>query len=180
MIEKLCKALLNLVGWHSIVSVEIPSKCVLCVAPHTSNTDFFLAKIFYRSIGGKPHFLMKKEWFFFPLGYFLKAIGGFPVNRGKKQSMTDQMVEEFNQRECFHLALSPEGTRKPNPDWKTGFYYIALKAQVPILLAYLDYQKKEIGITRLFIPSGDEKKDMDEIKLFYKEFKGKYPENFVI
>ncbi len=181
MIQKICQLLLRLFNWESSVTVAIPSKCVICVAPHTSNTDFFIAKLFYTAIGeAQPSFLMKKEWFFFPLSYLLKAMGGIPVNRKKKQSMTEQMAEEFQSHEKFHLAIAPEGTRKKNPNWKTGFYYIAQTAHVPILLAYIDYASKKIGIGKIIFPSGDEKRDMHDIKEFYKHFKGKHPENFSI
>ena len=174
------KLLLRFFKWESSLTVEIPPKCVICVAPHTSNADFFLAKIFSNSVGEKPHFLMKKEWFFFPLSYLLKCIGGIPVNRQKKQSLTDQMVEKFNVRKKFQLAIAPEGTRKKNPNWKTGFYYIALTAKVPILLAHIDYLKKKIGITGILHPSGDEKRDMQTIKAFYEHFTGRHPENFAV
>ncbi len=150
------------------------------MAPHTSNWDFVMGKLFYATIGGRPRFLMKKEWFFFPLNLFLKAIGGIPVDRKSKTSLTGQLIEEFNHRDQFHLAVAPEGTRKRTENWKTGFYYIALGAEVPILLAYIDYGKKEIGIGCSFDPTGDEKEDMNAIKNFYKNFKGKYPEKFAV
>lgn len=172
------KFLLKIIGWKTRVTVDIPPKCIICVAPHTSNWDFILGKLYYSAIGGKPHFLMKKEWFFFPLSFILKAIGGIPVDRKSKHSLTEQMISEFKKRSHFQLAVSPEGTRKKNANWKTGFYYIALGADVPISLAYIDYSMKEIGITKNFIPTGNEKDDMNSIKFFYKGFKGKYPENF--
>jgi 1-acyl-sn-glycerol-3-phosphate acyltransferase len=136
--------------------------------------------IFYKSIGGNIHFLMKKSLFFFPFSCFLKAIGGFQVNRSKKSFISEQMVDEFSRRKRFQLAVAPEGTRKKNTKWKTGFYYIALKAQVPITLAYLDYKKKVIGAIENFIPSGDVTKDMDRIKQVYKNVCGRHPEKFAI
>ncbi len=177
--KKFCQWLLLLFGWKCFLEVEVPPRCVICVAPHTSNWDFFVGKIFYTSIGGKPHFLMKKEWFFFPVSCLLKAIGGIPVNRKKKSSLTEQMVEEFQAREHFQLAIAPEGTRKKS-EWKSGFYYIALNAGVPISLAHIDYRKKEVGISRNFYPTGDVDKDINEIKQFYKNFSGKHPEQFSI
>ncbi len=174
------KLLLKFLGWKPLLTVDLPKKCVICVAPHTSNMDFFIGKIYYSSIGGKPHFLMKKEWFFFPFGIVLKAIGGIPVNRSKHGSLTEQMTTLFNQTDKFQLAISPEGTRQKNTNWKTGFYYIALKTGVPIALAHIDYRVKEVGITRIFYPTGNEQEDISEIKEFYKNFKGKFPENFGI
>ncbi|GHT72592.1 acyltransferase [Bacteroidia bacterium] len=178
--KQIYSLLLKIAGWRSSVEITIPSKCVICVAPHTSNWDFLIGMLFYKSIGGKPHFLMKKTWFFFPLKYFLTAIGGFPVNRTKNSSLTETMAEEFSRHEEFQLAIAPEGTRKKNPHWKSGFYYIAWKAQVPITLAYLDYTKKIIGIMSNFIPTGDVEGDIAQIKQFYENIPGKYPGKFAI
>ena len=124
--------------------------------------------------------MMKKEWFWGPLGYFFKSIGGIPVWRSKKTSMTDNLAETAKKAESFHLCITPEGTRSRNPDWKKGFYYIALKAQIPILLYGLDYEKRLIQCTRSIVPSGDIEKEMRDIKLYFKDFKGKKPDLFTI
>ena len=170
----------KLLGWKTNVTVPNYDKCVICAAPHTTNWDLFIGKLFYGAIGRKTSFMMKKEWFFFPLGLIFKAVGGIPVYRGKRNSLVDQMAERFATSQKFNLAITPEGTRKANPHWKKGFYYIALKAQVPILLIGIDYEKKTITATKEIIPSGDIDKDMQEIKLYFKDFKGKKPENFAI
>lgn len=170
----------KLLGWKTNVTVPNYAKCVICAAPHTTNWDLFIGKLFYGAIGRKTSFMMKKEWFFFPLGILFKAVGGIPVNRGKKTSLVDQMAQRFAESTYFNLAITPEGTRKANPNWKKGFYYIALKAQVPILLIGIDYEKKTITATRELMPSGDIEKDLKEIKLYFKDFKGKKPENFAI
>ena len=172
--------ILRLFGWTVEVDVPDYPKCVICVAPHTSNWDFFIGKLAYLSIGRYAGFMMKKEWFFFPLGILFKAVGGIPVNRGRKSSLVEQMAEVFAKRPKFHLAITPEGTRKRNPNWKKGFYYIALKAQVPIVLIGIDYNTKTVTSTKAIMPSGDIEKDMREIKLYFKDFKGKHPENFSI
>ena len=124
--------------------------------------------------------MMKKEWFWGPLGSFFKSIGGIPVWRSKKTSMTDNLAETAKNAESFHLCITPEGTRSRNPDWKKGFYYIALKAQIPILLYGLDYEKRLIQCTRSIVPSGDVEKEMRDIKLYFKDFKGKKPDLFTI
>ena len=170
----------KLLGWKTNVTVPNYAKCVICAAPHTTNWDLFIGKLFYGAIGRKTSFMMKKEWFFFPLGILFKAVGGIPVNRGKKSSLVDQMAQRFSSSSYFNLAITPEGTRKANPNWKKGFYYIALKAQVPILLIGIDYEKKTITATRELMPSGDIEKDLKEIKLYFKDLKGKKPENFAI
>jgi 1-acyl-sn-glycerol-3-phosphate acyltransferase len=178
--KKIYAFLLRLSGWKYSLKVEIPEKCVLCVAPHTSNWDFVIGMIFYKSIGRKPYVLMKKEWFFFPLKYLLNALGTIPVNRKKKSSISDQMIDVFRSKDQFQLAVTPEGTRKKNIHWKTGFYHIALNAGVPITLACIDYAKKEIRIMDNFYPSGDTKNDISKIKQYYKDVKGKHPKKFGI
>jgi len=178
--RKLSLFFLKLFGWNYVLPVEIPDKSVLCVAPHTSNWDFIIGMFFYRSIGGKPHVLMKKEWFFFPLNYILKSMGALPVDRKKRTSISDQMVELFHSKNHFQLAISPEGTRRKNVQWKTGFYYIALNAGVPITLAYIDYSKKEVGVKKIFYPTGDVKSDIEEIKNYYKDVHAKHPKRFAI
>ncbi len=170
----------RLLGWKTNVTVPNYDKCVVCAAPHTSNLDLFIGKLFYGSIGRKTSFMMKKEWFFFPLGLIFKAVGGIPVYRGRKNSLVDQMAEQFAVRKKFHLAITPEGTRQCNPNWKKGFYYIAMKAQVPIVLIGIDYPSKTISATKAIVPTGDIDKDMKEIKLYYKGFKGKHPELFCL
>lgn len=170
----------TILGWKAVVEVPKYDKCVVCAAPHTSNLDLFIGKLFYGAIGRKTSFMMKKEWFFFPLGLFFKAAGGIPVDRRKKTSLVDQMVAVFKQKKRFNLAITPEGTRKANPNWKKGFYYIALKAQVPIILVGIDYKTKTIKVGKSIFPSGDIEKDMREIKLYYKDFHGRHPEYFML
>ena len=168
-------------GWKlgPVDGVDLPI-CIVCVAPHTSNWDFIVGKLFYTSIGCNAGFLIKKEWFFFPFNLLFNWLGGVPVDRGKRTSVTDQMVERFKTSERFQLAVTPEGTRKRAKDWKKGFYYIAQGAGLPIILVAIDYAKKCITAEKVIHPSGDLDKDMREIKLYYKNFKGKYPENFSI
>lgn len=128
----------------------------------------------------KSNFLMKKEWFFWPLGPIFRSLGGIPVYRQKKSSMTDAMAETAKQSKIFHLCITPEGTRSRTAEWKKGFYFIALKAGIPILLYGIDYEKRLIQCTKTIIPSGDLETDMRDIKLYFKDFKGKIPDNFTI
>lgn len=167
-------------GWKKIVTIPHPDKFIICMAPHTSNWDFLIGQLYARAEGIRSNFLMKKEWFFWPLGPIFRKMGGIPVYRSKKTSMTDNMAEAARRTDSFKLCITPEGTRSLNADWKKGFYFIALKAEIPILLYALDYEKKTIVATKTIIPSGDLDKDMDEIKQYYKDFKGKYPEKFTI
>ena len=168
----------TLLGWKAKVSVPDFDKCIICAAPHTTNWDLFIGKLFIGAVGRESGFLMKKEWFFFPLGPIFRWMGGIPVHRSKRTSMVEQIIEKVKQSDKFHLAITPEGTRSANPEWKKGFYYIALKAQVPIVLIGIDYSTKTITSTKAIMPTGDLNKDMREIKLHFKDFKGKHPENF--
>lgn len=170
----------KLLGWKAKVSVPDFPKCIICAAPHTTNWDLIIGKLFIGAIGRSSGFLMKKEWFFFPLGILFRRMGGIPVYRDQHTSMVDQLIARVKQSKTFRLAITPEGTRSANPEWKKGFYYIALGAQIPIVLIGIDYEKKCISAERYLIPSGNIEKDMKEIKLYFKDFKGKHPEKFDI
>lgn len=178
MKENCAYKILKCFGWQLVENVELPAKCVVCVAPHTSNWDFVVGMLFKSALHIKASFFMKKEWFRFPLGGMMRKLGGIPVNRSKKTSMTDHIAQEYAQRSQLIVALTPEGTRSYNPDWKRGFYYIALKANVPIVLAFIDYRKKTAGYNTLFIPTGDVEADMQKIKDYYRNVSAKYPKKF--
>ena len=107
-------------------------------------------------------------------------MGGIAVDRGRHTSLVDQVIKIAKESKTFHLAITPEGTRKANPNWKKGFYHIAVGAGIPIMLIGIDYTKKCIYSEKMVYPSGDIEKDMREIKLYFKDFKGKIPQNFSI
>jgi len=172
--------LFKCMGWKAEVTEPHPDKYIICLAPHTSNWDFLIGQLYNRAKGMKSNFLMKKEWFVWPLGPIFRRMGGIAVERKKHTSMTDAMAETAKQTNHFRLCITPEGTRKPVTEWKKGFYFIALKAELPILLYGLDYEKKLIRCTKTIIPTGDLEQDMSEIKSYFKDFKGKKPKNFTI
>jgi len=176
--QKTSQFLLSFFGWKLKVDIEEPLKSVICVAPHTSNWDFPIGKLSYWALGREASFLMKKSWFFFPMGNIFRAMGGVAVDRSRKSSVTDLMAEEFEKREHFHLAITPEGTRSLVENWKMGFYHIAVKANVPIQIAYIDYQKKEMGIKAIFYPTGNENADLRKIQQYYTDVKACYPAKF--
>lgn len=181
MRKKFCRWILyKRMGWNVNVSVPHPNKYIICLAPHTSNWDLILGQLYSGAEGIKSNFLMKKEWFFWPLGLFWRSIGGVPVWRQKHCSMTDNLAATAINENIFHLCITPEGTRSLNPNWKKGFYFIALKAKIPILLYGLDYQKRIIECKESFTPTGDMDKDMTHIKLYFKDYKGKFPQKFTI
>ncbi|MCD8282037.1 MAG: 1-acyl-sn-glycerol-3-phosphate acyltransferase [Prevotella sp.] len=179
MFRGICRWILyKVLGWRTVVTVPRPARCIICYAPHTSNTDFTIAVLYMFSEGFRANFLMKREWFFFPLGALLRRLGGIPVERSEHARLTDQLAAEAARRDEFCLAITPEGTRSLNPDWKRGFYYIALKAGLPILLYGADYAEKVIRCTRSVVPTGDIDGDMRLITDYFKDFKGKHPERF--
>lgn len=174
------KILFDWMGFREEVSEPFPAKYIIALAPHTSNWDFIIGMLFCRAKNFNCNFLMKKEWFFWPLGKLMHKLGGIPVYRSKKTGLTDIVAEKAKEMDTFRLCITPEGTRKANKEWKKGFYYIALKADIPILLYGLDYKRKLIKCSRTFIPTGNVEKDMEEIKQYFTEFEGKHPERFII
>ena len=171
------KKLLSLFKWELDTSIELPKKCVVCIAPHTSNWDFIVGILFKYATNLQASFFMKKEWFRFPLSIILKLLCGIPIDRSKKNNVTDIIAEEFNKRDSLIIGLTPEGTRSLNYEWKKGFYYIAQKANVPIVLAYIDFKKKKVGYNKLLIPTNYED-DIIMIKKYYSNINAKYPEKF--
>ena len=179
MKKTISRWLLTLAGWKLVTIEANVAKCVVCVAPHTSNWDFILGKLFYTALGRDAKFLIKKEWFFFPFNFIFDWLGGVPVDRKKRTSIVDQMVEAFNRYDNFHLAVTPEGSRKPAKEWKRGFYHIALNDKVPIVMAYIDFGKKELGLKGIFYPTGNEAEDTKAIRQHYKGVVARHPQNFI-
>jgi len=179
MFRFLFKIIYAIAGWK-VEGEEFKDikRCIVVMAPHTSNWDFVLGRIGYSLLGMKVHFLIKKETFKFPLGYFVKAIGGIPVDRQHSTNVVSTISDMFRTNEHLILTITPEGTRSLNRHWKRGFYQIALQANIPLLLGYLDYNKKEAGFGRLFEPTGNYEQDLSEIEAFYKTKTALYPEKF--
>lgn len=175
--KKFARFILRLMGWDVGDSTPVGvKKCVIVAGPHTSNWDFIIGKLAFMTYGVNAKFLIKKEAFFFPFGFLLKKMGGVPVDRKKNNNLTDIAASYFDNSESLYLLFTPEGTRSYSPNWKKGFYYIAQKAQVPIYIGYVDYEKKIGGFHSLFQPTGDVDADIKEIKKILSQYKGKYPE----
>jgi len=174
----LSKLIFKLNGWKIIGVETYPIKCLVLSAPHTSNWDFMLGRCYAYIIGVMPKYLIKSELFLPGLATFIKWNGGVPVYRKSKNNVVDQVVEMFKNSSQLNLGIAPEGTRTRVDKWKTGFYHIAVKANVPILILKMDYEKKEIGIMCEFNASGNFEKDMLFIQEQYKGVKGKIPENY--
>ena len=179
MKKGLSKFILKLMGWKIGKVLPEVDKCVIAVAPHTSNMDFIIGKLAYTAIGRTANFLIKKDWFFFPFNHLFNSIGGIPVDRNKRTSITEKLAVEFEQRDKFQLAVTPEGSRKPVRKWKKGFYYIAYKANVPIVLVALDYGTKTVSFLDTFYPTGDTDGDIATIRAKYNDIEEKHTEKFV-
>lgn len=165
-------------GWKVDISVPDYPKVIICVAPHTSNWDFIMGKLAYAAVGRHAGFLMKEAWFVFPLGLIFRAIGGIPVPKKRGSELVESIAAKFESRKHMAVAITPEGTRSLTSNWRTGFLRIAQLADVPIVLGIIDYSRKEITITRTFEPSGDVEADMADIKRYYKDAIGKFPDKF--
>lgn len=168
----------TLLGWKISGTVDSNiKKCILMVMPHTSWYDFFIGLFVRGIINLEMNFVAKKELFVFPFGYYFKSIGGAALDRSGNKNSVDATVDIFNSREIFRLGIAPEGTRKKVTQLKTGFYYISLKANVPIIPVAFDYSKKEVRFGAPFTPTGNYEEDMKIILHHFKGSKGKYPEN---
>lgn len=169
--------LFRIFGWRFEGTFDVSiRKCIFIVIPHTSNLDFFLGLLVRGVMNIEINFVAKKELFAFPFGYYFRSVGGAPLDRSGGKNNVDATAELFEKHETFRLALSPEGTRKKVTGLRTGFYYIALKANVPIIPVAFDYGKKEIKIGTPFTVTGNYEQDMKTILPFYKGVKGKIPE----
>ena len=165
MIKILAKFILNkLIRWKFIGSFPEDKKYIIAVVPHSSYFDLIIAVLIRTYSGLKIKFIGKKELFNPITSFFFKFLGGIPVDRNKNTNLVDEVVSLFDQNEIQILAIAPEGTRKKVKKWKSGFYYIALNANLPILMVSFDYIKKEVKINNKFYPTGDINKDFIELE----------------
>ena len=179
---------IKVLGWKIDRNIpkEVFGKCVVIAAPHTSNWDFPIAIYGMKALGVNLRYTIKRSWMRFPTGWFFKILGGIGVDRrpqtegGEKLNLVDAIAALFDKYKQLTVIVQAEGTRSLRTKWKTGFYYIAKKAKVPIALGYLDYKKKIAGIGKLIWPSENMEKDMREIMEFYKDIPPKHPELFAL
>jgi 1-acyl-sn-glycerol-3-phosphate acyltransferase len=168
----------KILGWKIVGTLdENIKKCILMVVPHTSWYDFFVGLFTRGILDLEMNFVGKKELFVFPLGYYFKSIGGAALDRTGNKNSVDATVDIFNSREIFRLGIAPEGTRKKVSELRTGFYYIALKANVPIIPVAFDYGKKEVRFGHPFFPTGDYNADLNILLKHFKDVQAKCPEN---
>lgn len=171
------KFYLRIIGWKTGSTLpQSVKKCVLVAAPHTSNMDYPIALATLYASGVRVRFLAKKSLFKFPLGILMRLTGGLSVDRSRHTNMVEAMIDMFSKKEDLILMIPVEGTRSYVKEWKSGFYYTALGAGVPIALGYLDYGNKVAGFGELFFPSGNYQQDLQIIQDYYRQFKARYPE----
>ncbi len=173
--------ILKFFKWEIIGEFPDIDKSVVIIAPHTSNWDIILGKLFMNEMGAKNTVLVKKELFFFPINIIMKLLETLPVDRySKKSSIIYQSVDYIKKSKKFNLVVSAEGTRQKIDKWKKGFFYIAQKAKVPIVIGYFDYKNKKLGIKTTIYDIDNVKNTMTEINKIYKNANAKYPENFTL
>ena len=170
----------KLLGWEIVgntnFSKDTVKKAVLIAVPHTSWYDFPLAIILRKVVKLKTNFVGKKELFTWPFGYYFRWVGGKPLDRTSGQNKVEAIAKLFEGEDEFRLALAPEGTRKKVKEWKTGFYYIAKAAKVPIIMFTLDFKNKQNKVSEPFYPTDDMEADFKFMKTFYEGVEGKVKE----
>lgn len=174
----LCTWILNLMGWkpQGVFPYHL-KKYVVIVAPHTSGWDFIIGVLFRKALRlEKAKYLGKKELFEPPFGFLFRWLGGYPVDRTSSNNLVDEVVKVFNQHEEFGIALSPEGTRARVDRLRTGFYNIARKANVPIVMVGLDFENRLCIFSEPFYTTGNMDQDVERILTFFRPIKGKHPE----
>ena len=163
----------KITGWK--INSEIPrelKKYIIAVAPHTSNFDFSIGLMARGVLGMRAHYLGKKSLFRFPFGILFRALGGIPVDRSKSHNMVDQIARIAKERKGFILAIPPEGTRKKVEKWRSGFYFMAFKAEIPIIFTQLDWGRHQVNFLKPFIPSGNFESDLPIMQKYFEGIKG--------
>jgi len=176
MLSALAKLLMWICGWTPVGEIPPLKKAVFIASPHTSNWDGFWLIVYGFSFDIRFSILAKHTVFWWPLGSFLRALGAMPLDRSHSSSTVQQLVNMFAEKEHFFLALAPEGTRKKMPYWKTGFYQIAVAAKVPIVLAFIDYEHRTMGIGIQIDPVDGIEVNLEKMRKFYAPFKPCRPE----
>ena len=170
------RMILRLGGWEAVGGVPDAPEAVIIAAPHTSNWDAFWAIAYKLAVGLDVKWFAKHSAFWFPLGNILRSFGAIGLDRENAGSAVDEAIRLFDQEDSLYFALAPEGTRKKTPGWKTGFYRIALGANVPVCFGFLDFGNRRIGISPGIHLSGDPEADLAVIREIYEGIDGRWPE----
>lgn len=178
---KCCGWLLKKLGWTSVGGPMEGNKAIVLGVPHTSILDFPICYLFYAQYGKVAHIMVKKEFFFWPLGPILRAFGAVPVDRSNAAATVKSIIRSFNENEVFHLAIAPEGTRKPVKRWKTGFHLIARETGATVYVGYYNWGKKEITVGIPWELTDNANEDMRRIQEYYStlDLQGRHKENYI-
>ena len=163
-------------GWKAFGSPPADRRCVIIAAPHTSNWDFINFLGLTNALGIDTHFMAKQSLFRWPMGRFMRDMGGVEIDRSKSRNYVEATIAEFAKRREFMLVIAAEGTRSAVTQWRTGFYHIALGAKVPLVLGWIDYPSRTGGLGPAIMPTGDYKADMRGIVAFYSDKIARHPE----
>lgn len=169
MLSSIARLLLRIGGWTLVGDHPSVPKAVIIAAPHTSNWDGIWGLIAKVALDIEVHFFGKDTLFWFPLGTLLRGMGGVPLDRANPGSSVDKAIRGFRRADRYYFAMSPEGTRRNKPYWKTGFYRIAIGAGVPVVLAFFDYDRRRLGVGPTVALCGDPEQDLATIRAFYDE-----------
>ena len=180
MRKYICKFLMWVFGWKAVEPPCPEKKAIILGVPHTSALDFLVSYMYYYSVGGRAYVMVKKEFFWGPLGPIMRWMGGVPVDRSKGATVAKQVIDAMNNAEYMHMAIAPEGTRKKTENWKAGFHTIARACDIPVYLGYFDWKTKTVGRGVKFALTDDAKADIKRIRAYYKEkgVVGRHPEMF--
>ncbi|MGA3208464.1 MAG: lysophospholipid acyltransferase family protein [Syntrophales bacterium] len=176
VLQLLAIFVLRIFGWRRAGEVPDCPKFVTIAAPHTSNWDLPVGLAIILAFKVKIYWLGKERIFRWPFGAFFKWLGGIPVNRSTSADVVAQTVQAFKEQEKMIMVVAPEGTRKRVNHWKTGFYYIAMGANVPLVMGFIDYVRREGGFGPMLMPTGDIEADMEKIRAFYQNITAKMPD----
>jgi 1-acyl-sn-glycerol-3-phosphate acyltransferase len=169
------RMMLKLLGWQAVGSMPTVPKALFVASPHTTLWDGPIMVFVAWTLGVRLSFITKQEALRFPFKTFVTYFGGIGVNRSKSNDMVTQVAESFAAADGMYLAVAPDGTRKKADHWRSGFYHMARKANVPLVLGFLDYKQKRGGILGEYTLTGDVKRDMDHLRAVYANVQGKYP-----
>ena len=179
---KFCGWLLRKMGWESVGGPMKEKKAIVLGVPHTSVWDFLVSYLFYTQFGKVAHIMIKKEFFFWPLGPILRACGAVPVDRESPAAMVRSLIHQMDQADEFHLAIAPEGTRKATKRWKTGFHLIARETGSTVYIGYYDWGRKRISVGEPMELTDDVKADMQRIYDHYRPMgiQGRHKDGFIV
>ena len=179
---KFCGWLLRKKGWTAVGGPVTDKKAIILGVPHTSFKDFIISYLFYTAYDAqKCRVMIKKEFFFWPIGPLIRSMGAVPVDRSNATSLVKTLIDQMDKEDSFILAIAPEGTRKPVRKWKTGYHVIARAVGCPVYLGYFDWGTKRVSVGEKVELTDDARADTDRIQAIYEQMHltGKHPEGYV-